>query len=434
MTNDKKEGIRRRTPTVLQMEAVECGAAALGIILGYYGRIVPLAQLRQDCGISRDGSKASNILNAARSYGLNAKGLKADLDGLRRLPYPYIIFWNFNHFLVVEGFSDRKVYLNDPGTGPRTVSWEEFDTSFTGLILFFEPGPEFQKGGRKPDVILALRQRLQGSGEVLAYCIFAGFLLVIPGLVSPIFSQVFVDNVLVQNRQEWLQPLLLGIILTAILNGLLTLLQLKFLRRMKIKLSVSMSSQFIWHLLCLPVSFYAQRFAGEISNRIRLNDDLANLLSGKLATTAIAAVMVIFYVIVMLQYDPVLTLIGIVFVAVNLLALQQVSRWRVDANARLMQEQGKVEGVAISGLQSMETLKASGLEADFFNRWAGYYANAIDARQEINITNQGLGILPSFLSTITSMLVLAVGGLRVMDGNLTSSISRIDAKFYRTRE
>ncbi|WP_460207192.1 NHLP family bacteriocin export ABC transporter peptidase/permease/ATPase subunit [Scytonema sp. NUACC21] len=401
------------------MEAVECGAAALGIILGYYGRIVPLAQLRQDCGVSRDGSKASNILNAARSYGLNAKGLKADLDGLRRLQCPYIVFWNFDHFLVVEGFSKKRVYLNDPGTGPRTVSWQEFDTSFTGIILFLEPGPEFQKGGSKLNVILALRERLQGSGEVLAYCIFAGFLLVIPGLLAPIFSQVFVDNILVENRQDWLQPLLLGMILTSVLDGLLTLLQLRFLRRMKIKLSVSMSSRFLWHILRLPVSFYAQRFAGEISNRIRLNNDLAELLSGKLATTAIAAVMVIFYIIVMLQYDAVLTLIGIVFVAVNLLALQQVSRWRVDANIRLMQEQGKVGGVAISGLQSMETLKASGLESDFFTKWAGYYANATNSRQEIDITNQGLGILPSFLSTITSMLVLAVGGLRVMDGHLT---------------
>ncbi|ARV62941.1 NHLP family bacteriocin export ABC transporter peptidase/permease/ATPase subunit [Nostocales cyanobacterium HT-58-2] len=411
--------IRRRTPTVLQMEAVECGAAALGIILGYYGRIVPLAQLRQDCGVSRDGSKASNILNAARGYGLNAKGLKADLDGLRHLQCPYIVFWNFNHFLVVEGFSDKQVYLNDPATGPRSISAQEFDASFTGIVLLLEPGQQFQKGGSKPNIILALRERLQGSGEVLLYCIFAGFLLVIPGLVSPVFSQVFVDNILVQNRQDWLRPLLLGMILTAILNGLLTLLQLKFLRRMKIKLSVSMSSRFLWHILRLPVSFYAQRFAGEISNRIHLNDDLADLLSGKLATTAIAAVMVIFYAIVMLQYDAVLTLIGIIFVAVNLLTLQQVSRWRVDANIRFMQEQGKVSGVAISGLQSMETLKASGLESDFFARWAGYYANAINARQEIDITSQGLGILPSFLSTMTSMLVLAVGGLRVMDGNLT---------------
>lgn len=253
----------------------------------------------------------------------------------------------------------------------------------------------------------------------LAYCILAGFLLVIPGLAMPVFSQVFVDNVLIQGREEWLHPLLLGIILTAGLSGFLTLLQLQFLRRMKIKLSVGMSSQFLWHILRLPVGFYAQRFAGEISSRVHLNDNLANVLSGKLATTVIAAVMVIFYAIVMLQYDVVLTAIGIAFVAVNLVALQWVSRRRVDANMRLMQEQGKVSGVSISGLQSMETLKASGLESDFFSRWAGYYAKAINARQEMDVTNQTLGALPSFLTAITSMLVLVVGGLRVIDGYLT---------------
>nr|MDZ8015299.1 NHLP family bacteriocin export ABC transporter peptidase/permease/ATPase subunit [Nostoc sp. ZfuVER08] len=411
--------IRRRTPTILQMEAVECGAAALGIILGYYGRIVPLPQLRQDCGVSRDGSRAVNILKAARSYGLNAKGMKADLDGLRQLQCPYIVFWNFNHYLVVEGFSNKQVYINDPATGPRSVSLEEFDTSFTGVVLLFTPSENFKKGGSKPNIILGLRERLQGSGQVLAFCICAGFLLVIPGVASPIFSQMFVDNVLVQNRQDWLRPLLLGMILTAIVNGLLTLLQLKFLRRMKIKLSVGMSSRFFWHILRLPVSFYDCRFAGEISSRIHLNDKLANLLSGKLATTAIAAVMVIFYAIVMLQYDAVLTSIGIIFVAINLLTLHKISRWRVDANIKLIQEQGKVNGVAISGLQSMETLKASGLESDFFARWAGYYAKSINAYQEVNITNQTLGILPSFLSAITSMLVLVIGGLRVMDGNLS---------------
>lgn len=410
--------IRRRTPTVLQMEAVECGAAALGIMLGYYRRIVPLAELRSCCGVSRDGSKASNILSAAKSYGMNAKGLKADLNGLRRLQCPYIVFWNFNHFLVVEGFSSKKVYLNDPATGPRSISLQEFDESFTGVVLLLEPGSEFKRGGSQPSVILSLRQRLKGSGSLLAYCIIAGFFLVIPGLASPVFYQIFVDNVLVQ-KQDLLRPLLLGMILTAILNSLLSLLQLKFLRRMKIKLSVSMSSKFLWHILRLPIDFYAQRFAGEISSRVHLNDNLASLLSGKLATTAISAVMVIFYALVMLQYDVVLTSLGIIFVAINLITLQLVSRWRVDANIRLMQEQGKVSGVAIAGLQSMETLKASGLETDFFARWAGYYAKSINAHQDIDTTNQVLGILPSFLSTITSMLVLVVGGLRVMDGNLT---------------
>jgi len=401
------------------MEAVECGAAALGIILGYYGRIVPLAKLRQDCGVSRDGSKASNILNAGRSYGLEAKGFKAELNQLLEMPTPFIVFWNFNHFLVVEGYNKQRVYLNDPASGPRHVSLEEFSNAYTGVVLVLQPGPEFKKGGSKPSIILALWQRLRFSLGALAYCVFAGLLLVIPGLAMPTFSQVFVDNVLIQRRQEWLSPLILGIVITAAVTGLLTLLQLQSLRRMKIKLSVSMSSQFLWHILRLPVSFYDQRFAGEISSRVNLNDSLASILSGRLATTAIAVVTVIFYAVVMLQYDKILTSIGIAFVVINLLALQWVSRRRVDANMRLQQDQGKVAGVSISGLQSMETLKASGLESDFFSRWAGYYAKSVNSQQEMDITNQTLGVLPSFLSTMSSMLLITVGGLRVMEGHLS---------------
>lgn len=254
---------------------------------------------------------------------------------------------------------------------------------------------------------------------VLTYCVIAGFLLVVPGLALPIFSQVFIDRVLVEHRTDWFRPLILGMLFAVIVNGLLKLIQLQFLRRMKIKLALGMSSQFLWHILRLPVSFYDQRFAGEIASRVQLNDRLANVLSGELATTAISLVMAIFYVLVMVQYDVVLTAIGIVFVALNLTALQWVSRWRVDANLRLIQEHGKVEGVAISGLQSMETIKASGLESDFFARWAGYYAKAINAQQSMEVSNQVLGLIPTLLSGLTSMLVLVIGGLRVMDGVLS---------------
>jgi ATP-binding cassette, subfamily C, bacterial len=415
-----REGFRQRTPTLLQMEAVECGAAALGIMLAYYGRIVPLAELRQDCGVSRDGSKASNIMSAAQQYGLEAKGFKvSELDGLKALELPFIVFWNFNHFLVVEGFSKTQVYLNDPATGPRAVDLETFDTAFTGVVLVFKPGATFQKGGAKPNLLRSLWSRLRESQGVLAYCILAGFLLVVPNIVAPVFTQIFIDEVLVANRGDWLRPLLLGMVLMAGLEGILTLLQLKFLRRMKVKLSMVMSSQFIWHILRLPESFYDQRFAGEISNRIQLNDRLAKVLSGELATTAISAVMVVFYVLVMVQYDALLSAIGIAAVALNLAVLQWVSRWRVDANLGLIQEQGKVSGVAISGLQSMETLKASGLESDFFARWSGQYAKAINVQQQLEMTNQLLSLVPTLLSAITMLLVLVVGGLHVMEGQMT---------------
>jgi ATP-binding cassette, subfamily C, bacterial len=411
---------RQRTPTLIQMEAVECGAAALGIMLAHYGKIVPLAELRQTCGVSRDGSNATNILSAARQYGLEAKGFKVpELEGLQELDLPFIAFWNFNHFLVVEGFSKTQVFLNDPATGPRTVDLETFDTAFTGVVLAFNPGPTFQKGGMKPDLLRSLWERLKESRGVLIYCILAGFLLVVPNIVTPVFTQIFIDEVLVAHRGDWLQPLVLGMILMAGLEGILTLIQLKFLRRMKVKLSMGMSSQFIWHILRLPVSFYDQRFAGEISSRIQLNDRLAQVLSGELATTAISAVMVIFYAVVMVQYDAILSTISIAAVALNLAALQWVSRWRVDANMSLIQEQGKVSGVAISGLQSMETLKASGLESDFFARWSGQYAKAINAQQQMGVTNQLLGLVPTLLSAMTTLLVLAIGGWHVMDGGMT---------------
>lgn len=412
--------MRVKTPTILQMEAVECGAASLAIILAYHNRIVPLAELRIECGVSRDGSKASNLILAARRYGMEAEGFKAEyLEQLTELSPPFIVFWDFNHFLVVEGFSKKWVFINDPATGPRKIDWSEFDQSFTGVVLAIKPGSDFQKGGRKPNVLLALIERLRGSVGAILYCILAGFLLVLPGLALPVFSQVFIDEILVENRTEWLRPLILGMIITTVFQAILTLLRLRYLRKLRIKLAVVMSTSFLWHILRLPVRFYAQRYAGEISNRASLNNKVAQVLSGQLATTVIDAVMILFYALVMVSYDGILTTIGICFAAINGLALRWVARQRVDANMRLVQDWGKAYGVGIAALQSIETLKASALESDFFARWSGYYAKAATTQQDLEVTNQILGILPVLLTSLTSMLILTVGGWQVIDGNLS---------------
>lgn len=415
----KRQLIRARTPTLLQMEAVECGAAALGIILSYHGRFVPLTELRRDCGVSRDGSKASNVLKAARLYGLEAKGFKKPLEDLKMLAPPYIVFWNFNHFLVVEGFGKNRVYLNDPAIGPRTVSLQEFDLAYTGVVLIFEPGSEFKKGGKKQGIVSALGSRLKSSRGAIAFCLIAGLLLTVPRLAIPAFSQVFIDEILVQNRTDWLRPLILGMIFTAAIQGFLARMRLFYLRRLMIKLSVSMSGHFLWHTLRLPVGFYAQRFAGEISSRSQLNDKVADVLSGKLATTAIDTVMMVFYALVMMMYDGVLTALAIFFAALNFFALQSLSRNRVDANTRLAQETGKVSGVAIGGIQSIETIKASGLEFDLFSKFAGYYAKMLNAQQELALPTQILSILPTFLTALAVASILVVGGLRVMNGSLS---------------
>lgn len=420
-TTQSKANISRRfkTPTLIQMEAVECGAAALGIILSFYRRIAPLAELRQECGVSRDGSKASNVLKAARRYGMKAKGYKRELNSLQEFKPPYIVFWNFNHFLVVEGFVKERVYLNDPATGPRSVSLQEFDEAYTGVVLILEPGENFQRGGRKPSLFLSLIDRLKSSVTALVYCVIAGFLLVIPGLAIPVFNQVFVDSIIIEQRSDWLRPLLIAMGIAGIMQVALNYLQKRYLRQLKIKLSVGMTSRFFWHILRLPSSFYAQRFAGEISNRVSLNEKVAEVLSGRLASTTIDTVMLVFYAVVMFSYDWILTLIGIFFAGINIFTLQLVSRKRVDANMKLAQDLGKVAGTEIAGLQGMETIKAGALESDFFARWAGYYAKGINSQQELAVSNQSLGILPSLLTSWTTMLILVIGGFRVMDGYIS---------------
>ncbi len=415
----KKSLQRVKTPTLVQMEAVECGAAALGIILGYYNRIVPLTQLRRDCGVSRDGSKASNVLKAARLYGLQAKGFKKSLDAVRSIEPPFIVFWNFNHFLVLEGFGKERVYINDPATGPRTVSYEEFNRAYTGVVLVMEPGENFQKGGSKKGIIPALASRLRNSRGAIIFCLLAGLILTIPRLAVPAFTQIFVDEILVQDRQDWLRPLILGMLLTTGIRGFLARLRLNYLRKLMLKLSASMSGSFMWHILRLPTSFYAQRFAGEISNRSQLNDKVADVLSGRLATTIIDTMMIVLYGLIMFLYDWVLTLITIAFAAANLLALRYLSRSRVDANMRLAQETGKVAGVAIGGIQTIETIKASGLESDSFTKFAGYYAKSLNAQQELAIPSQVLNTIPVLLTALATTCILVVGGLRVMNGSLS---------------
>ena len=407
------------TSTLIQMEAVECGAASLGIILSYYNCIVPLSELRQVCGVSRDGSKASNILKAGQSYGLTAKGFKKSIEALQSLTPPYIVFWNFNHFLVVEGFGKNGVYLNDPAAGRRQVSFQEFDEAYTGIVLVMRPGENFKKGGKRRSIVTALASRLSSSRQVLLYCLLAGLFLTFPRLTIPAFTQIFIDRILIENLQDWLRPMLLGMIIAVLVQGALMSIQLKALRKLLIKLSVTMSGQFLWHILRLPVGFYAQRFSGEISSRIQLNDRVAEVLSGRLATTVIDGMMMGLYALLMFTYDWFLTTITVGFAALNFVALQTISRSRVDANISLAQEYGKVSGVAIGGIQAIETVKASGLESDLFTKFAGYYTKALNAQQKLRLQTQVLNVLPTLLTALATASILIIGGLRVIDGEMS---------------
>jgi len=410
---------RVKTPTVLQMEATECGAAALASVLAYHGRIVPLEELRSACGVSRDGSRASHLLKAARAYGLTAQGFSMEPQQLPLLPLPAIVFWHFRHYVVVEGFDKGRVYLNDPAQGPRLVTAAEFDEGFTGVVLVFEPGPEFQKGGSKRGLIRPLRRRLSGSAGALAFLALASVALVVPGLVIPTFTRIFVDQVLIGRLHGWLRPLLLGIALTALLRAALTWLQQSALLRLENRLALWTSYRFMAHVLRLPMQFFGQRYAGEIGSRVEINDRIAQLLSGDLATHLLNVLTAGFFVLVMLHYDGLLTLVGLAIAGLNVLALHAMSRRRTDAYQRLLQERAMLMGAAMAGLQTIESLKATGSESDFFTRWSGHYARVQAAEQQMAFWNLVLSAVPPFLFGLNMAAILGVGALRVMDGQMT---------------
>ena len=270
------------SPTILQMEAVECGAASLAMVLAHFGKIVPLEELRLECGVSRDGSKASNVMRAARKYGLVAKGFNyKEVEKLYEVKLPAIMHWNFNHFVVLDGYKGGKVFLNDPASGPRIVSLEDLDGSFSGVVLTFEPGPEFKPGGQKRSMMAALQRRLKGNETALGFVVWCGLLLVIPGLVVPTFSRFFVDEYLVGQKENLVKPLLAWMALFMILNMILTWLREYFLLRLETKLALSTSSRFFNHILRLPVSYFAQRFAGEVGSRLMINNKVARHRGGQ---------------------------------------------------------------------------------------------------------------------------------------------------------
>lgn len=410
---------RARTETVLQLEAAECGPAALAMVLSHFGRRVSLEELRIACGVSRDGSKASSLLKAARAYGLEGKGLKAEPEHLGALPTPMIAFVNFNHFLVVEGIKGQRVWLNDPAFGPRQVSMEEFDLMFTGVVLTFRAGESFKRGDSRQPRAGAMRARLRGAEPAVLFVFLASLALVIPGVLVPVFSRVFVDQILVRSLQDWLVPLLLGMGLTALLRAALSALQVRALLRARTRLAIDGARATLWRLLRLPTLFFSQRFAGELADRLDLNDGVAALLTGELAQAVLGLITATFFLFVMLAYDPTLAGVAVLLAAGNLALLASVSRRLADGYRRYSLDQGKLRSAAIAGLQDIESFKAAGAEDAFFRRWAGLHAEVVNTAQRLARYETLLDSTPALLHGLATAAVLTIGGAKVMSGDIT---------------
>jgi NHLM bacteriocin system ABC transporter peptidase/ATP-binding protein len=401
------------------MEAVECGAASLGMILAYYGKRVPLEELRVACGVTRDGSTAGNVVRAARAYGLTATGYRRDVSDLEAMPLPFVIFWQFNHFLVVEGFSKRGVHLNDPATGRRVVDDEEFDRSYTGVAIAFEPAEGFVSESRTTAAFGSILKYLAVTRPAIAYAFGCGLALIVPGLLVPAFVRVFVDNVLLAGDRSFVPIVVAGIALTLALQIAVLELQERVMLRVQTKLAVTSASRFMSRLLDLPMSFFAQRSPGELSYRVGLNDRVAELLSQRLLSTVVGLVATLFFLGMMLYFDVGLALVVLAMTALNIGALMAVARSRSDDSASLLHEEGRLGAQVADGLASIETLKAGGAEEAFFRRWSGQQARVLNIRQRFAIPTQILNAVPQLTAALTTVAILAIGGWRVIDGTLS---------------
>ncbi len=410
---------RRRVPTILQMEAVECGAACLAMVLAHHGKWVPLEELRVACGVSRDGSKARNLVQAARRYGLEAEGWRTEPALLAGKPLPAILFWEFNHFVVLEGIGRDVVYLNDPATGPRTVTHEAFSRAFTGVMLTMSPGAAFAPSGRRPDIWQAIRTELAPSWGAVAFLVLAGVAALIPGVFVPAATKIFVDDILVRHLTDWIRPLILGLAFAALLSGLLSGLQGYFLARLQWKLSLSLGLRLTWHLLRLSPGFFAQRYAGDVVSRLHMTERACDLIGSQVSALLVTGLATLFYGGLMLAYDPVLAGIGFALALANIVFTRLVARRQENAARSVMREQATLGSLSINGIQSIETLKATASEDDFMTRWANGQARTMNAIREMQVPMQLLGLVPQALGALTMAAILGIGGLRAMDGLIT---------------
>ncbi len=409
-----------KVPVVMQMEALECGAACLTMVLAYYKKWLPLERVRADCCVSRDGSSAKNLLLAARSYGLDAKGYRMEPEQLlKQSKFPCIIHWNFNHFVVLNGFKQGKAVINDPARGTVEVPMAQFDESFTGVVLMFEKSPTFTPDGKPMSVVGFVKKRLRGAGAALAFTIVIGIFGVITGLFSTVFSRVFMDRLLTGQNPDWLMPFLMALAAFSALQLIIGFVQTHHSLKIEGKLAITANASFMWHVLRLPMEFFSQRMAGDISLRQSENETVASSLVKQIAPLLLNFVMLVFYLAVMIRYSLLLTIVGISSLVINMLVGQYISRKRVNLTRVAMRDSGKLASATVAGVEMIETIKASGAENGYFERWAGYQASVNAQGVKAARLNQSLGKIPMLVSSLTNLAILMLGAMLIMNGQFT---------------
>ena len=409
-----------KVPVIMQMEALECGAACLAMVLAYFGKWIPLEQVRLDCGVSRDGSNMKNVYLAARSYGLEPHGYRMELEGIRSsASFPCIIHWNFNHFVVLDGFRGNKAVINDPARGIVQVPMEQFDESFTGLVMTFEPSSDFVPSGKRKSTLSFARKRLKGAAPAVVFIVLTSILSYLFGIINPVMSRIFFDRLLTGKAPEWFHPFLAVMVALAVFQIIVQWAQTVYSLKINGKMAIEGNSSFMWKVLRLPMEFFSQRMTGDILLRQGTNASIAGTLVDTVAPLALNTIMMVFYLVVMLRYSVLMTLVGITSLVLNLGVARYLSAKRVNLTRVQMRDAGKLASATMAGISMTETIKSSGAEGGFFRKWSGYQASVNTQRVRFATLDARIGLIPRFISVASNYLVLFLGVRLAMDGNFT---------------
>jgi len=409
-----------KVPVILQLEALECGAACLTMILAYYSKWIPLEKIRYACGVSRDGSNAINILKAARHYGLEAKGYRYEPEALKEKgTFPCIIHWNFNHFVVLNGFRNNRAYLNDPAKGNYSVPMSVFDESFTGICLMFKPTEQFVPSGKPKSVWKFIKKRMTGLKAPIVITVVMACLTTLVGLISPVFDKMFIDILLPGKNPEWFTPFIIGLLVIYIIQVLLAGISTAANYKINGKMSLVGNLSYMWKVLHLPMEFFSQRAIGDISSRQNKNANIANTIVNTLAPLFLDTIMMVFYFTVMIRYSWILTLVGVSSTIINFALSRYISKRRRNISKLQNRDQGKLSATTLAGIQMIETIKSSGAEEGFYEKWSGYYASINKTQQKYAKQELYLGIIPSAVTVFTSNIILGIGIYLTIKGQFT---------------
>ena len=412
-----------KVPMTIQMEATECGAASLCMVLAYYDKWIPLDQMRLMCGVSRNGSNAKNILIAARKLGLVAQGYRFEPEELKQNGhFPCIVFWEFNHFIVVNGFKNGKVYVNDPARGRIKMSMDRFDEGFTGVVLMFEPSEDFEPSGSPFKISSFIKERLEGTGQAIAFSVITSVIIAISGIILSGYSRIFLDKILTGNNPRWFIPFIASLSVISIVLIVVSFISAINSLRIEGKFSSIGATTYMWKVLHLPMEFFAQRMAGDIQQRKNTNEGIASRLINVISPLALQCGMMIFYLIVMIRYSYILSAIGIVTVIINLTVSRIITHKRVDLAKVLAMDNARLYQSTVSGISMIETIKGSGAENSFFERWSGIQAAA--NKQNVNYIEleHVMGTIPAIISAINNSVIMVLGIWLTINGLFTEGM------------